>query len=158
MHCIWMCACVVTAFFREIWFIDCSYTYYFKENPTSRRVYSHLVYFSKHQDEEVQLKAVTGLGKQHIHVEGEGTYWLVGAVLELISHDFISTQIMYVWWSKGECMITPVWLFFPGFFCVRYPELMLEKESKQLYHEWLTKDCHSKKKCQVRSGLQLHYK
>ena len=48
------------------------------------------MYFSKHQDEEVQLKAVTGLGKQHIHVhvEGEGTYWLVGAVLELISHDF----------------------------------------------------------------------
>ena len=39
---------------------------------------------------------------------------------------------------------------------MRYPELMLEKESKQLYHEWLTKDCHSKKKCQVRSGLELY--
>ena len=28
----------------------------------SGRVYSQLVYFSRHEDEEVQLKAVTGLG------------------------------------------------------------------------------------------------
>jgi len=35
----------------------------FQENPISLRVFSHLMYFSKHEDEEVQLKAVTGLGK-----------------------------------------------------------------------------------------------
>jgi len=64
------------------------------------------MYFSKHEDEEVQLKAVTGL----------------------------------------------------GFFFVQYPELMLEKEAKLLYHEWLTKDCHSKKKCQVLRNLQNHLK
>lgn len=43
----------------------------------------------------------------------------------------------------------------PGFFFVQYPELMLEKEAKLLYHEWLTKDCHSKKKCQVEIYIWL---
>lgn len=33
-----------------------------QENPVSGRVFSQLVYFSRHEDEEVQLKAVTGLG------------------------------------------------------------------------------------------------
>ena len=32
-------------------------------SPMSQRVYSHLMYFSKHDDEEVQLKAVNGLGR-----------------------------------------------------------------------------------------------
>lgn len=75
-------------------------------NPISKQVYSHLMYFSRHSDEEVQLKTATGL----------------------------------------------------GFFCIRYPELMLEKEAKQFYQDWLTKDCSSKKKCQVLRNLQNHLK
>ena len=38
---------------------------------------------------------------------------------------------------------------FTGFLFIRYPELMLEQDSKLLYQEWLTKDQASKKKCQV---------
>ena len=39
---------------------------------------------------------------------------------------------------------------------MQYPELMLEKEAKLLYHEWLTKNCHSKKKCQVEETRETH--
>ena len=31
-------------------------------NPISKQVYSHLMYFFRHSDEEVQLKTATGLG------------------------------------------------------------------------------------------------
>ena len=47
--------------------------------------------------------------------------------------------------------------FIPGFFCIRYPELMLEMEAKQVYQEWLTKDCSSKKKCQVCGSQNSKY-
>ena len=33
-----------------------------QESPVSGRVFSQLVYFSRHEDEEVQLKSATGLG------------------------------------------------------------------------------------------------
>lgn len=40
---------------------------------------------------------------------------------------------------------------------MRYPEMMLEKGVKDLYHEWLTAGCVSKKKCQVelKGGMAL---
>ena len=72
----------------------------------SRRVYSQLLYFSGHEEEEVQLKAVTGL----------------------------------------------------GFYCVRYPEMMLEKGVRELYSAWLASHSSSKKKCQVLKNLQSHLK
>ena len=31
-------------------------------NQISKQVYSHLMFFSRHSDEEVQLKTATGLG------------------------------------------------------------------------------------------------
>ena len=37
----------------------------------------------------------------------------------------------------------------PGFFCIRYPESMLEPEIKKLYNSWLTQDCGSLKKIEV---------
>ncbi|CAI8012871.1 Nipped-B-like protein [Geodia barretti] len=77
-----------------------------KENPVSERVFSQLVYFSRHEDEEVQLKSVTGL----------------------------------------------------GFYCVRYPEMMLEMATRDLYLEWLASGASSKKKCQVLKNLQSHLK
>ena len=72
----------------------------------SERVFSQLVYFSRHEDEEVQLKSVTGL----------------------------------------------------GFYCVRYPEMMLEMATRDLYLEWLVSGASSKKKCQVLKNLQSHLK
>ena len=72
----------------------------------SERVFSQLVYFSRHEDEEVQLKSVTGL----------------------------------------------------GFYCVRYPEMMLEMATRDLYLEWLASGASSKKKCQVLKNLQSHLK
>ena len=72
----------------------------------SGQVFSQLVYFSLHEDEEVQLKAVTGL----------------------------------------------------GFYCVRYPEMMLEPSTRELYSDWLASHASSKKKCQVLKNLQCHLK
>ena len=72
----------------------------------SGRVFSQLVYFSGYEDEEVQLKAVTGL----------------------------------------------------GFYCVRYPEMMLEAHMRDLYCAWLARHASSKKKCQVLRNLQHHLK
>ena len=72
----------------------------------SGRVFCQLVYFSRHEDEEVQLKAVTGL----------------------------------------------------GFYCVRYPEKMLEQATHDLYCSWLAGHASSKKKCQVLKNLQCHLK
>ena len=40
-------------------------------------------------------------------------------------------------------------LHFTGFFCIRFPESMLEPEIKQLYNSWLTKDFGSMKKIEV---------
>jgi cohesin loading factor subunit SCC2 len=77
-----------------------------QENPVSGRVFCQLVYFSHHEDEDVQLKAVTGL----------------------------------------------------GFYCVRYPERMLEQASRDLYSSWLARHASSKKKCQVLRNLQHHLK
>ena len=39
--------------------------------------------------------------------------------------------------------------FFTGFFCIRFPETMLEPATKQLYIDWLTKDFGSVKKIEV---------
>ena len=36
-----------------------------------------------------------------------------------------------------------------GFFCIRFPESMLESDVKQLYNNWLTKDFGSMKKIEV---------
>ncbi len=36
-----------------------------------------------------------------------------------------------------------------GFVCINYPELMLEKEAKELYLSWLAKDTPLKLKLQV---------
>ena len=72
----------------------------------SGRVFSQLAYFSRHEDEEVQLKAVTGL----------------------------------------------------GFYCVRHPEMMLERGTRELYSDWLASHASCKKKCQVLKNLQSHLK
>ena len=39
---------------------------------------------------------------------------------------------------------------FVGLFCIRYPEMMLQTEMRELITEWLTKDCASTKKIEVR--------
>lgn len=36
-----------------------------------------------------------------------------------------------------------------GLFSVRYPELMLEPEAKQLYFDWLSEECEPVKKIEV---------
>lgn len=36
-----------------------------------------------------------------------------------------------------------------GLFIVRYPDLMLEPEAKQLYFEWLSEECEPLKKIEV---------
>ena len=49
----------------------------FQASALSQRVYSHLMYFSRHDDEEVQLKAVTGLGeliRSVLHVTQQHQY------------------------------------------------------------------------------------
>ena len=45
-----------------------------------------------------------------------------------------------------------------GFYCVRYPERMLEQASRDLYSSWLARHASSKKKCQVLRNLQHHLK
>lgn len=42
-----------------------------------------------------------------------------------------------------------------GFFCIRFPESMLERETKQLYNDWLTKDFGPLKKIEVCTNSTL---
>lgn len=63
----------------------------------SRRVFSQLVYFSHHQDEEVQLKAVTGLGFFCVrHPE---------LMLEESMRDLYSTWLARQASSKKKCQV-----------------------------------------------------
>ena len=36
-----------------------------------------------------------------------------------------------------------------GLFCIRYPEMMLQGEIRELINNWLTKDCAPTKKIEV---------
>ena len=39
-----------------------------------------------------------------------------------------------------------MYMLIVGLFCIRYPELMLVEDVKQLYTDWLTKESHSSNK------------
>lgn len=40
-----------------------------------------------------------------------------------------------------------------GLFCIRYPEMMLEGDMRDMIFQWLTKDCAATKKIEV----HMHY-
>ena len=42
-------------------------------------------------------------------------------------------------------------MWFPGFLCIHYPEMMLEKEAKELYLSSLGSNAPLRMKCQVNS-------
>ena len=51
---------------------------YFKQGSTKDRVFAVYIYFTKHNDEEVCQKAITGLGR-FIHIG-----WLTGFVKSIV--------------------------------------------------------------------------
>lgn len=103
-----------------------------------------LVSFAKSADEEIQLKSVTGLGK---------AVFCLLQYLRVLGIVFFLVQYMYN--NNIRCQFSianteySIIYFSPGFFYLRYPEMMLEQEPKLVYQDWLGPNSSVKKKCQV---------
>ena len=48
--------------------------------------------------------------------------------------------------TSFEIVSVFMYMLIVGLFCIRYPELMLVEDVKQLYTDWLTKESHSSNK------------
>ena len=48
--------------------------------------------------------------------------------------------------TSFEIVSVFMFMLIVGLFCIRYPELMLVEDVKQLYTDWLTKESHSSNK------------
>lgn len=54
-----------------------------------------------------------------------------------------------LWYVNFGSRSLLLYLFHLGLYCIRYPEMMLEGEIRNLINTWLTKDCASTKKIEV---------
>lgn len=91
-----------------------------------------LLYFTTHEDEEVQLKAIIGLGMLHV------IWWSV--IWASSFHNFTFTALV-----------------FPGFQFIMHPELMFVQDVKVLYNSILSDENSSVNlKIQVLKNLQTY--
>ena len=98
--------------------------------PVKSKVFELLMYFTAYDDDEVCLKAVSGLG------------WCFS----------VPTALHAASSPRSIPLLSNV-----GFFCVRYPHCMLEKDMKEFYLDWLGPDSGMKKKLQILRNLLFHF-
>ena len=115
------------------------------------RLFSVFIFFCNHNDEEIQIKALYGLGEEKRKIEKN-----------------IETEREREREREGErgkeregrrererdCSYSGV---ISGLLCVRYPEMMLRKETKELYLLYMSPEASMKMKCQVNNKyMYLH--
>ena len=91
------------------------------------RLFSVFIFFCNHDDEEIQIKALYGLGEEKREREREGERQRGRE-------------------TETDCSYSGVT---SGLLCVRYPEMMLRKETKELYLLYMSPEASMKMKCQV---------
>ena len=120
--------------------------FFFSKEKMSMRLFSVFIFFCNHNDEEIQIKALYGLGEEKRKRERDRER---KRERERGREGGRERQREGERGRERDCSYGGV---ISGLLCVRYPEMMLRKETKELYLLYMSPEASMKMKCQVNNN------